>query len=178
MFVFWYYLHAILATQIDMEPNQQQKVWGSVLPASSFWRFNCEGDWLHDEKRMDPLPGIRRGKPRLSFSHQHVSDLCISCIGILYFNLFLCDLMFNVRWEASAGSTAGCQDTTMEGTGHCGSSPCLDAPTPLKSSKKSMSAKRHIQMLTSVAWHSTTSTRVSAWLLSFKNLATEALVWV
>jgi hypothetical protein len=29
-------------------------------------------------------------------------------------------------------------------------------------------------MLTSVAWHSTTSTRVSAWLLSFKNLATEA----
>jgi len=115
---------------------------------------------------------------RLSFSPQHVSELCISCIGILYSNLFLYDLMFNVRWEAYAGSTAGCQDTTMEGTGHCGSSPCLDAPTPLKSSKKSMSAKRHIQMLTSVAWHSTTSTRVSAWLLSFKNLATEALVWV
>ncbi|KAG6739723.1 hypothetical protein POTOM_057338 [Populus tomentosa] len=88
---------------------------------------------------------------RLSFSPQLVSDLCISCI-----------------W-----STAGCRDTTMEGTGHCGSSPCLDAPTPPKSSKKSRSAKKHIQMLTSVAWLSTTSNRLSAWLLSFKNLVTE-----
>jgi len=46
------------------------------------------------------------------------------------------------------------QDTTMEGAGHCGCSLCLDAPSPdLKSSMKSMSAKRHIKMLASVAWH-------------------------
>ena len=65
----WLNLMSVFARNIcwsiDMESNQQQEVRGSVLPASSYWRFNCEGDWLHDEKRMDPLPRIRRGKPKI-----------------------------------------------------------------------------------------------------------------
>lgn len=77
--------------------------------------------------------------------------------------------MFNVRWGMCTGRIAGFQVTMMGGTGHCGSSLCLDAMTPPKSSMKSMSAKRHTRMLTSAAWPLTTSTRVSACLLSFKN---------
>lgn len=62
------------------------------------------------------------------------------------------------------------QDTTMGDTGQCGSSPCLGAMTHLKCSMKSMNANKHTQMLIFAAWHLTTSTRVSAWPLSFKNL--------
>ena len=112
---------------------------------------------------------------RLSFSSQSESDPCKSYTGVLCFKNYSCNLTFKIRWGACTGSTAGCQDTTMEGTGHCGSSPCLDAPTLPRSSRKSMSARRRIQMPTSVAWLSTTSTKLSAWLLSSKNLETEAL---
>lgn len=68
------------------------------------------------------------------------------------------------------GRIVAFQATTMEGIGHCGSCQCLAALTPLRYSMKSMSARRHTQMLTFAVWHLTISTRVNAWPLSFINL--------
>lgn len=74
------------------------------------------------------------------------------------------------RWDMRIGKTAECQATMTGGTGHFGNCRCLGATTLHKCSMKSRSVKRHTQMLISAVWHSTTSARFSAWLLSFKNL--------
>lgn len=74
------------------------------------------------------------------------------------------------RWDMCIGKTAECQATMTGDTGHFGNCQCLGATTLHKCSMKSRSVKRHTQMLISAVWHSTTSARFSAWLLSFKNL--------
>lgn len=45
----------------DLEPHQQQEVRDPFISSTSLRWIDCKGDWLHDQKGMDPLSWIRRG---------------------------------------------------------------------------------------------------------------------
>lgn len=45
----------------DLEPHQQQEVRDPFISSTSLRWIDCKGDWLHNQKGMDPLSWIRRG---------------------------------------------------------------------------------------------------------------------
>lgn len=45
----------------DLEPHQQQEVRDPFISSTYLRWIDCKGDWLHDQKGMDPLSWIRRG---------------------------------------------------------------------------------------------------------------------